>query len=1027
MTDSIDNNQSIIDEAVQQFLDAKMQGQEPDLDEFVKRYPGYENQIRHKIEKIQRIDGLFSGLMEADDSDYSEPVAGHDLIGQTLGDFEILSLIGAGGMGAVFLARQISLDREVALKVISDVSRARGKSLERFKREAKVLAKISHPNIVPVYEVGEHGPYSYFVMEHVQGVSLDKILAGIRNAPSGEKACDVMRKCLETKAGFSENGITNPEGQHGAEIDTDYIVTISKLIISIASALDYAHEKGILHRDVKPSNIIIASDGIAKLVDFGLAKSETQQTVTVTGEFFGTPSYVSPEQIRKPETVDCRSDVYSLAATYYECLTLHAPFEGNTVNETLTQVISKEVIPPKKHCPRLSIDFNTILLHALEKAPDDRYQTACDFSIDIQNVLNFKPITAKRPSITQRTYRMLRRNPLKITVVSITIITVLLAYFVLSQSRNLSKFEEQLQSRKQIVKESPGSALAHYSLGNAYLGSPYHEKAIAEFKSAIKLKPNYAEAYRGLGMAYNKSKNYEASIEAYKEAIKIKPDFNDAYYGLGATYFDAKKYNEAAEAFKYVVEKQPDDIDAIEALGLANERLGRYSEASENYKQSIIINPPKKYKTLGFTYTMSGNYEEAIDSCKKALELDPNNAKLYSNLGFAYTLSGRYEDAIKSCLQAISIDSESADAYYWLGYAYNDMGNYEEAIETYQKVLKIDSQYADAYCGLGNIYAVLNEYEDAISFYNKALKIEPNPNDDITYNQLGNAYLKLERNTEAIDSFRNSIRINNNWKVPYQNLGNTYLNLGKYEEAIKCYKQAIAIDPNFAVAYGELGHACLELDRYVEAVTAYKQAIVIDPNCARAHYGIGTCYSALGQSEKAMIAYEKAITTGPNDVFVLDQVGVAYVELDQNAKAVPLFQKAIRIDPNDVEVLANLGFTYGKLRQYDKEIETLEQCIRLKSDYAHAYYRLAYLYATCPNEQFRDGRKAIELAEAACKLTDYKRGSYLSTLAAAYAENGDFDKAIKYQEKAIGLADSNVRAEYTKRLEAYKANKPWRE
>jgi serine/threonine protein kinase len=237
---------------------------------------------------------------------------------------------------------------------------------------------------VPIYEVGEQTPYSYFVMEYVQGVSLDKILSSIRNAPGKNKASNIIQKCLASQTNIYNNSLGDSEGSKGAEIDTEYIIAISKIIISIANALDYAHKKGILHRDVKPSNILIASDGTAKLVDFGLAKAESQQTVTVTGEFFGTPSYVSPEQIRKPETVDCRSDVFSLAATYYECLTLHAPFEGNTINETLTHVISRDAVPPKKYCPRLSADFNTVLLHALEKLPEDRYQTAGDFVADIR-------------------------------------------------------------------------------------------------------------------------------------------------------------------------------------------------------------------------------------------------------------------------------------------------------------------------------------------------------------------------------------------------------------------------------------------------------------------------------------------------------------------------------------------------------------------------------------------------------------------------------------------------------------------
>jgi len=204
-----------------------------------------------------------------------------------LSKYEIIKQIGQGGMGAVFLARQISLDREVALKVVSDISGARKKSLERFKREARILAKISHANIVPVYEVGEQGPYSYFAMEYVKGVSLDKILSSIRNAPHTEKASDVMHRCLESQTGIYDDRPVESEDSTGAEVDTDYIIEISKIVVTTASALDYAHKMGVLHRDVKPGNILIDSSGTAKLVDFGLARLETQQSITVTGEFSG--------------------------------------------------------------------------------------------------------------------------------------------------------------------------------------------------------------------------------------------------------------------------------------------------------------------------------------------------------------------------------------------------------------------------------------------------------------------------------------------------------------------------------------------------------------------------------------------------------------------------------------------------------------------------------------------------------------------------------------------------------------------
>ena len=176
MTESEHNPDNIIERAVQQFVDDQLQGKQPDIDKFVRQFPGYESQIRQRLQNLDEIESLFDCLMQADDSDFGDPITESNLIGQKLGDFEILKMVGQGGMGAVFLAQQASLDREVALKVISSVGGTQTKNLDRFKRESKVLAKISHPNIVPIYEVGQQGAYSYFAMEYVEGTSLGKIL-----------------------------------------------------------------------------------------------------------------------------------------------------------------------------------------------------------------------------------------------------------------------------------------------------------------------------------------------------------------------------------------------------------------------------------------------------------------------------------------------------------------------------------------------------------------------------------------------------------------------------------------------------------------------------------------------------------------------------------------------------------------------------------------------------------------------------------------------------------------------------------
>jgi tetratricopeptide (TPR) repeat protein len=994
MMDSTDNNQNIIDEAVQQFLNAKMQGQEPDLNEFVKKYPGYEHQIRKKIKKIQRIDGLFDCLMKADESDYNEPIAENDLIGKKLGDFEILSKIGAGGMGAVFLARQISLDREVALKVISNISGSCKTSLERFKREKNVLADISHPNIVPIYDYDEQGPYSYFAMEYVQGISLDKVLAGIKNAPPDEKASDVMRKCLAAQTNIYKESAGSAKGSKGGIIDTEYIVAISRIIISIANALDFAHKKGILHRDVTPSNILISSDGTPKLVDFGLAKAESQQTVTVTGEFFGKPSYVSPEQIRKPETVDCRSDVYSLAATYYECLTLHAPFEGNTINETLTQVISREAIPPKKYCPRLSSDFNTVLLHALEKLQDDRYQNSNEFAKDIQNVLDFKLITAKKPSITHRAYRTLRRSPLKITAISAIILVVVLIYLLGStylQQKNMAyarkmsgigqqKFaegrpQEAVSYLEKSLKAEAGSAEIYTRLGDCFLTLQQYGKAIDGYKNAIKLNPNFAEAYHGLAITYGNLNRDEEAIEAYKKAIEKGPKSTTFYRSLASFYAfrcrpeESRKCYEQIVAITHGIEPAGRYMHNYD-LGIAYNKLGRHLEAIATLNEAIIINPDLSfaYYILGDSYEKLGDRErtvaafgESINAYKRTFKLDPNNFDGYVWLADSYERLGRYEEAVETYKQAIEINPNDPRNYTYIGHVYKNMSLYENAIEAYKKSIEINPNFdhSRAYLYLATVYEKLGRYEEALEptkYYYMG-----NLNDIDAYLCYAQINQKLGRYEEAIDICKKGLKIDPNDYNIYYDLGFNYLLVAQYQYAIEAFRRSLALNPQQGLCYMSIGQAFHKLEQYEDAIKAYKRAIEIDPTSATNAY----CF-----------------------------IGFIYQQMEKFGEAIESYKQAISNDPNDPNSLNNL----------------------------------AWLYSTCPDQQFRDGKEAVRLAQKACELSGYDNMFRVASLAAAYAECGDFDKAVEYQEKAIELADdNNVKTEYENRLAFYKAKKPWRE
>lgn len=702
MAESPENNhENIIDQAVQQFLDAQLQGQEPNIDEFVKNYPGLEHQIRQKIEKIQRIDGLFSCLMQSDDSDFGETIAERNLVGQKLGDFEVLSLIGAGGMGAVFLARQISLDREVALKVISDVSGARKRTLERFKREAKLLAKISHPNIVSIYEVGEQGPYSYFAMEYIKGASLDTILKSIRNARPNDKARDVMQQCLKGQAGILDDKPDEMKGTNGAEIDTDYIVTTSRMIISMASALDYAHNKGILHRDIKPSNILINSEGTAKLVDFGLAKAEAQQSITVTGEFFGTPSYVSPEQIRKPETVDCRSDVYSLAATYYECLTLHPPFEGDTVNETLTRVISREPVPPKKYCPRLSTDLNTVLLHAIEKSPEDRYQTAADFAADIKNVLDFRPITARRPSITRRAYKTLRRSPLKVAFGLLLLMAVTLSFFVYStyqkkiQEEKTAKVQKLLEDADLLLCQSALNTGPWPTIGNESVAKRAYDK----YNDVLQIDNDnwWALIQRGIANLVE-GENIEFALKDFEKAERINPSFYVIPH-LKSKVFEQLR----GEELKDITLDNVEELNAREAYILGLLAL-QQANPPENDQESLRLfniclkKEPDFHPVLfaiAFVNLVSiegGN----LDECRALTSFKPNFAFGHLLVGENLHQLGKPKESIEEFQRAVELQPWNPTCHISMGRTYRDLGLRDKAEQHLLKACELDESCASS-------------------------------------------------------------------------------------------------------------------------------------------------------------------------------------------------------------------------------------------------------------------------------------------------------------------------------------------
>jgi len=290
----------------------------------------------------------------------------------TFGKYELLGEIGRGGMGVIYKARQLDLDRTVAIKMILASNLASRAQVERFAAEARAMARLHHPNIVRVHETGAHQGQHYFVMEYITGQSLGEL---VRAGPLAS--------------------------EHAA-----------RLVALIARAVQHLHEQGIVHRDLKPSNILLDEQGQPYVTDFGLVKLVGASNVTTTGAIVGTPAYMAPEQaIGRHENVGPWSDVYALGAILYELLTGRPPFQGETALDTLVQVIEGEPTRPRLLNPGLGRPLETICLKCLEKDPAERYASAAALAQDLERLLEGDAVEARQPGLRHLLRRWARREP----------------------------------------------------------------------------------------------------------------------------------------------------------------------------------------------------------------------------------------------------------------------------------------------------------------------------------------------------------------------------------------------------------------------------------------------------------------------------------------------------------------------------------------------------------------------------------------------------------------------------------------
>ncbi len=364
------------------------------------------------------------------------------------GEFRLLREIGRGGMGIVFAADQPALSRRVAVKMLLRHSALDDRAIDRFQREARTAAALRHPGIVGVHGVGEVDGTHYIAMELVEGAPLDRVIGRLRDIPVDARTGRDFACAVQAETVSAGGSAAVPFAW-----DSSYSLAVLDLSIRVTEALHFAHERGIVHRDVKPSNILVCPDGRAVLTDFGLAREIEDVTLTAAGEFAGTPYYVSPEQASaRRSVVDPRSDVFSFGATLYELLVGVRAFERGSTPEVIDAIRRTTPLEPRRVCPSLAAELSAVVMKALERDPADRYVSARALADDLRAFRDYRPVCARPVSWPRRARRWIRENRVLAALVATLICAFGFASYALLHQREIAAGAATLR-RVQIEDE----------------------------------------------------------------------------------------------------------------------------------------------------------------------------------------------------------------------------------------------------------------------------------------------------------------------------------------------------------------------------------------------------------------------------------------------------------------------------------------------------------------------------------------------------------------------------------------------
>ena len=802
-----------------------------------------------------------------------------------LGHFRLVEQIGAGGMGIVFRAHDLRLQRDVALKILNPKTLSDPSGRRRFRREALVLSRLNHPNVESVYEFPSDEGVDYIVMEFVPGTSLDDRL--------------------------HRGPIPEPEA-----ID---------LGVQLARGLAAAHARGIIHRDLKPGNLRVTPENVLKILDFGLSQlfaSPDDDTVTETvadsshSVLGGTLPYMAPEQLQgKPP--DTRSDVYSAGVVLYEMVTGSRPFTGRGL-VLHDAILGSQPPPPRQKQPDLSPDFESLILKCLEKDPNARYQSASELLAELSRVAAEQDISVKTERWSRK--KTSRRRVWGSVAAVVVLAAIAMGVFLLRPPR--------VEAHQKIMAVLPFDAIGQNSATSA-LGVGLMETVATKLvevghDDTVQVVSPHELNEKGVKSAADARREFgtdmvlEGSLQESGNELRITCNLVDSKTGrqIGARTI-TRDVND-------IFNLQDETVNAALDM-LASAKINLQPQTSPTHPDTSPAAYEAYIRGRGYLqeYEKPENIDNAMADFNQALKVDPNYAPAYAGLGEAYWIGYQQQnrgkqwltDAANSCQKALEIAPNLAGGHACTGNVLFGTGKYEQAVAQYERALEIDPNSDYVLGQIADAYQKLSNPAEAEAAYKKAITLRPNY--WAVYSGLGVLYTGQARYADAADMFTKVTELAPDNYSGYSNLGAVYLLQGRYDDAITQLKRSIDLRPT-VIAYTNLGSAYFSLRRFADAADSFQQGVKLDDRYWVNWGNLGDAlYWTPGRRSEAAAAYRSAISlaqakldVNPRDADTRAIVASYYAMLGDRKQALKSLQEALELAPKDPDVAFRAAIVY---------------------------------------------------------------------------------------------------------------------